>query len=103
MAREGKLKGTPGLGPTIIKRIEEGLETGHITFYDELVANTPPVKLDMSRISGLGPKRINVIYQELNVASLADLEQVCKEDKVAHLPGLSKETQDKNSGFAVPE
>lgn len=95
LAREGKLKGTPGLGPTIIKRIEEALETGHITFYDELVANTPPVKLDMSRISGLGPKRINVIYQELNVASLADLEQVCKEDKVAHLPGFGKKTQDK--------
>jgi DNA polymerase (family 10) len=95
LAREGKLKGTPGLGPTIIKRIEEALETGHITFYDELVANTPPVKLDMSRIPGLGPKRINVIYQELNVASLADLEQVCKEDKVAHLPGFGKKTQDK--------
>ncbi|BCL82530.1 DNA polymerase/3'-5' exonuclease PolX [Ktedonobacteria bacterium brp13] len=95
LAREGKLKGTPGLGPTSIKRIEEALETGHITFYDELVANTPPVKLDMSRIPGLGPKRINTIYQQLNVTSLAELESACKDDRVAHIPGFGKKTQDK--------
>lgn len=95
LAREGKLKGTPGLGPTSIKRIEEALETGHITFYDELVANTPPVKLDMSRIPGLGPKRINTIYQQLNVTSLAELEAACKDDRVAHIPGFGKKTQDK--------
>ena len=95
LAREGKLKGTPGLGSTIIKRIEEAVETGHIAFYDELVATTPAVKLDMLRIPGLGPKRINVIYDQLKVTSLAELEQVCKEDRVAHLPGFGKKTQDK--------
>lgn len=95
LAREGKLKGTPGLGPTSIKRINEALETGHITFYDELVANTPPVKLDMRRIPGLGPKRINMIYQQLNVTSLAELESACNDDRVAHIPGFGKKTQDK--------
>jgi DNA polymerase (family X) len=95
LARDGKLKGTPGLGPTIIKRIEEAVTTDHIAFYDELVANTPQVKLDMRRIAGLGPKRINAIYQQLNVTSLAELEQACKDDRVAHLPGFGKKTQDK--------
>src|SRR5215470_15363604 len=50
---ENRLKGVPGLGTTLIKRIEEAVQTGHITFYDELAANTPQVKLDMLRISGL--------------------------------------------------
>ncbi len=95
LTREGKLKGTPGLGATTIKRIEEAVETGHIAFYDELVANTPAVKLDMLRIAGLGPKRINVIYDQLKVTSLAELEQACKDDRVAHLPGFGKKTQDK--------
>jgi DNA polymerase IV (family X) len=95
LASAGKLKGTPGLGPTIIKRIEEALATGHIAFYDELVATTPQIKLDMRRIPGIGPKRINAIYQQLHVTSLAELEQVCKEDKVAHLPGFGKKTQEK--------
>jgi DNA polymerase (family 10) len=95
LVREGKLKGVPGLGATIIKRIEEIVTTGHSTFYDELVASTPTVKLDMMRIAGLGPKRINTLYDQLNVASIAELEQACKDDRVAHLPGFGKKTQDK--------
>jgi DNA polymerase (family 10) len=95
LTKEGKLKGTPGLGPTIIKRIEEIVDTGQTTFLDELRANTPAVKLDMLRIPGVGPKKINVIYDQLHVTSIADLEQVCKDDKVAKLPGFGKKTQDK--------
>ncbi len=95
LVRENKLKGTPGLGPGTIKRIEEAVETGHITFYDELRANTPQVKLDMTRIAGVGPKKINAIYEQLHVTSIAELEQACKDDKVAHLPGFGKKTQDK--------
>ncbi len=95
LVHENKLKGTPGLGPGTIKRIEEAVETGHITFYDELRANTPQVKLDMMRIAGVGPKKINAIYEQLHVTSITELEQACKDDKVAHLPGFGKKTQDK--------
>ncbi len=95
LVRENKLKGTPGLGPGTIKRIEEAVETGHIAFYDELRANTPQVKLDMMRIAGVGPKKINAIYEQLHVTSIAELEQACKDDKVAHLPNFGKKTQDK--------
>jgi DNA polymerase (family 10) len=95
LVNEGKLKGIPGLGATIIKRIEEAVKTEHIAFYDELVANTPAVKLDMLRIAGLGPKRINTIYDQLQVSNIAELEQACKDDRVANLPGFGKKTQDK--------
>ncbi len=95
MTREGKLKGVPGLGSTIIKRIEEAVETGHIALYDELVETTPPIKLEMMRIQGVGPKKINTIYNQLHVNSIPDLVEACKENKVAALPGFGKKTQDK--------
>jgi DNA polymerase (family 10) len=95
IVREGKLKGMPGLGPTTIRRIEEAVETGHIAFLDELQGSTPPVKLDMLRIAGLGPKKINAIYDSLHVRSIDELEQACKDDRVAHLPGFGKKTQEK--------
>src|SRR5947209_19627430 len=69
LTREGKLKGVPGLGSTIIKRIEEAVETGHIALYDELVETTPPIKLEMIRMPGVGTKKINVIYSQLHVNS----------------------------------
>ena len=95
LARQGKLKGVPGLGSTSIKRIEEAVETGHIALYDELVETTPPIKLEMMRIPGVGPKKINVIYNQLHVNSIPDLVQACEENKVADLPGFGKKTQDK--------
>ena len=95
LARQGKLKGVPGLGSTSIKRIEEVVETGHIALYDELVETTPPIKLEMMRIPGVGPKKINVIYNQLHVNSIPDLVQACEENKVADLPGFGKKTQDK--------
>ena len=95
LAREGKLKGVPGLGSTIIKRIEEAVETGHIALYDELVETTPQVKLEMKRLPGVVPKKINAIYNQLHVNSIPDLVQACEENKVAALPGFGKKTQDK--------
>ncbi len=95
LAHEGKLKGLPGLGATILKRVEEAIDTGHIAFYDELRANTPPIKLEMLRIPGVGPKKINAIYDQLHVTSIPELEQACKDNRVAHLPGFGKKTQDK--------
>ena len=95
LVREDKLKGTPGLGPRILQRIEEAVQTDNISYLDELRASTPAVKLEMMRIPGVGPKRINTIYDQLHVNSIAELEQACKDDRVAHIPGFGKKTQDK--------
>ncbi|HLJ33216.1 MAG TPA: DNA polymerase/3'-5' exonuclease PolX [Ktedonobacteraceae bacterium] len=95
LTHEGKLKGTPGLGSTMIKRIEEIVDSGHLVWLDELRAKTPEVKLAMMRIPGVGPKKINAIYEQLHVNSIAELEEACKDDRVAHLPGFGKKTQDK--------
>jgi DNA polymerase (family X) len=95
LVNEGKLKGTPGLGSTMVKRVEEAVKTGNIAFLDELRAETPAVKLEMMRIPGVGPKKINAIYDQLHVTTMSELEQACKDDKVAHLPGFGKKTQEK--------
>lgn len=95
LVEQKKLKGTPGLGPTIIKRVEEAVQSGHIAFLDELRADTPAVKLEMMRIPGVGPKKINAMYDQLHINSIAELEQACKDDKVAKIPGFGKKTQEK--------
>ena len=95
LTRAGKLKGTPGLGSTMIKRVEELVSTGKLAFYDELVKETPAVKLEMLRIPGVGPKKINAIYKQLQVNSLDELVKACQEHKVATLPGFGTKTEDK--------
>jgi len=78
----------------MIKRIEELVDTGHLALLDELIAETPPIKLEMKRIPGIGPKKINAIYSQLHVNSIEELEQAIKDDRVAKLPGFGKKTQD---------
>ncbi|MBX5457026.1 MAG: DNA polymerase/3'-5' exonuclease PolX [Thermogemmatispora sp.] len=95
LVKEGRLKGIPGLGPTITRRIEELVTTGRLSFLEELRAATPSIKLELLRIQGLGPRRINAIVDQLHIASLEDLERACKEDRVAALPGFGKKTQEK--------
>lgn len=95
LTHAGKLKGIPGLGVTMIKRIEELVNSGTLAFYDELVKETPAIKLDMLRIPGVGPKKINAIYSQLHVNSLGELVQACQEHKVASLVGFGKKTEDK--------
>lgn len=94
LVREGKLKGTPGLGSTIIKRIEELVNTGHMELLDELIATTPQVKLEMRRIPGVGPKKINTIVSQIGVTSIAELEQAARDGRIAKLPGFGKKTAD---------
>lgn len=94
LARAGKLKGTPGLGPTIIKRIDELLATGKMAFYEELISATPQIKLQMMRIPGVGPRKINAIYSQLHINSMDELVQACQEHKVAALPGFGKKTEE---------
>jgi len=59
------------------------------------VRETPSIKLDMMRIPGVGPKKINAIYSQLHVNSLPELIQACQEHKVATLPGFGTKTEDK--------
>src|SRR5258708_38396655 len=70
------------------------VNTGYSPCYEELRFSAPPVKLDMLRIQGVGSEKINAIYDALPVTSIAELEQACRDDRVAHLPGFGKKTQD---------
>ncbi len=94
LVRNGKLAGTPGLGPGLIQNITELVTTGHMLLYDQLQAEIPPGLKAMLRIPGLGPKRIKQIHDALGIATITDLEQACQANKIATLPGFGKKTQD---------
>jgi DNA polymerase (family 10) len=50
------------------------------------------------RIPGLGPKRLRVLLQKLQVDSPAALERACREGLVAALPGFGAKSQEKLLG-----
>ena len=100
--RDRSLLECPGIGKAIFEKISEGIQTGRLSFYDELKASTPPGLLEMLKIKGLGPKKIRTIYDRLGVQDLVGLEYACIENRLVDLPGFGKKTQDKIKILSLP-
>jgi len=88
--RLGEVK---GIGESMQKKICELVTTGKLNYYEELKAATPPGLVLMLDIPGLGPKKIKAMHDELGIETVEQLEQACKDGKVAKLKGFGEKTQ----------
>jgi DNA polymerase (family 10) len=84
-----------GIGEGIEKKIRELLLTGQLAYFEELKSSTPPGLVAMLAIPGLGPKKIKAIHDQLGAETIEQLEQACREGKVALLDGFGEKTQSK--------
>ncbi len=94
------LKNIPAVGESIALKIEEYLKTGKIKYYEQLKKTTPVEVDELTKIEGLGGKRIKRLYKELGVRTVKDLERAIAEHKVASLFGFG-EKMEKNLGEAI--
>ncbi len=85
----------PGIGKDISAKIGELLETGAIQYHQELLQQFPPTVLDLLHVQGVGPKTVSLLYRELAVRSLDDLEQAAKDGRLRTIKGMGakKEAQ----------
>jgi DNA polymerase IV (family X) len=95
LIQQERLSEVPGFGDTLVKKINEWAETGTIAYYENLKAEIPLGLLELLRIPGLGPRKINQIYNRLGITSIAELERACLENRLAALPGFGVKTQEK--------
>jgi DNA polymerase (family X) len=93
MVAEKRLGEIKGIGEALEQKITELVETGKLNYYEELKASIPPGLIEMLEISGLGPKKIQVLNQKLGVNSVKKLESACQAGKVAELDGFGEKTQ----------
>jgi DNA polymerase (family 10) len=88
--RLGEIK---GIGAALEQKITELVETGKLKYYDELKTSIPPGLIAMLEISGLGPKKIQALNQQLGLDSIEKLATACQAGKVAELDGFGEKTQ----------
>lgn len=84
----------PGIGHAVISKIKELLSTGSIEALEKLKAITPEGIQQILSVKGLGPKKVRVIWDELQVESPAELLQACNENRLVRLSGFGLKTQD---------
>lgn len=89
---DGTLADIPGIGKSAAAKITELLETGAIAYHDELRAGFPEGLFALFELQGLGAKKIRALHEALGVSSIADLEGVCNDGRLAELPGFGAKT-----------
>lgn len=82
-----------GIGKGIAEKINEIKQFNSFTELQELVNATPQGLFDLLKIKGLGPKKIAVIWKELEIESIGELLYACNENRLITLKGFGEKTQ----------
>jgi len=88
LARAGKAEELDGVGKTIAEKIDALLEGGTIPSADKLRARIPAGLVEITRIPGLGPKRVRSLHEHLGVTSLEELREATEAGRLADVPGF---------------
>jgi len=85
---ETGLREIPGIGKDLAARIREIADSGDTAIHRELIAEFPPTVLDLMNLQGVGPKTVAVLYRELGVRTLDDLEAAASNGRVRSIKGM---------------
>lgn len=90
-----ELRTIPGVGEAIAEKIEEIIKTGKLRYYEELREEMPVDIRSLTAIEGVGPKIVKVLYEELGVKELGDLERAARAGKIRGLPHFGEKMEQK--------
>lgn len=93
LVKSGSLGEIKGFGEAIQAKLTEWVETGKLEYYENLKASVPEGLLELLSIPGLGGKKVKALYAELDIKSINELEQACRDGQVAKLSGFGERTQ----------
>ena len=92
--KEDRLEEIPGVGKAIAEKIDEILRTGKLEFLEKLKKEIPVGLVDWMEVPGLGPKKAALIWKQLNITTMPELEKAAREGKLQGLPGFGKKTEE---------
>ncbi|MDP2682438.1 MAG: DNA polymerase/3'-5' exonuclease PolX [Deltaproteobacteria bacterium] len=92
---EKELEDIKGIGKSIHEKIVEIIKTGKCKFHDELLKELPPGLLDLLEVSGIGPKKVQLLYDKLGIKSVEELEKAARDGKLRDLPHMGEKTEEK--------
>lgn len=90
---ESELLKIPGIGHDLANKILEYVRTGEMQAYDDLRKEVPGGLSLLLSVPGLGPKTAKLLFDELRVTDLSDLERLAREHKLIGLSGIKEKTE----------
>lgn len=94
LVASGEIQNIKGIGSGLSEKITEMVKQGKSSYLLELRRSIPPGVLELLKVPGLGPKKAKVLYEELDLHNLGELEYACKENRLLDLKGFGAKTQE---------
>jgi DNA polymerase (family 10) len=94
LAVAGRATEVPGVGKTLAEKIDALVETGEIPAAVKLKAKFPATLVEVTRVPGVGAKTARRLFEELGVATLDDLKQAAKGERIRELKGLGPKVEE---------
>jgi DNA polymerase (family 10) len=86
-----ELQEIPGIGLVLASKIEEYLQVGSMHAFENLKKELPQGVLDLLAVPGLAPRTLRLIYDQLQVGTLKELEKATAEHRLA---GIGEKTRE---------
>lgn len=83
----------PGVGKGVVQSIRELSESGKMVELDDLLNITPEGVVDILKIKGLGPKKVKVIWSQLEIQTPGELLDACRQNRLVEVKGFGLKTQ----------
>ncbi|HEY2933280.1 MAG TPA: DNA polymerase/3'-5' exonuclease PolX [Acidobacteriota bacterium] len=81
-----------GIGSTIFSIIMEICQTGQCAEHQRLLAVVPLSLLEMSRLPGVGPKKV-ALFRDRGIRSLSELAEAAQRHELRNLPGIGEKIE----------
>ncbi len=82
-----------GIGGSVGNKVIEMLDTGQLAVLNDYIQNTPLGVIEMLHIKGIGPKKIHIIWKEMEIESIGELLYACDENRLTRFKGFGEKTQ----------
>ncbi len=89
------LQRIPGIGKSTAEKVAEYLSTGRIAALEALRAEIPAGVRDIMAVPSVGPKRALALYRDLGIASVDELAEAVRAEKLSGLAGFGERSGEK--------
>lgn len=83
-----------GIGKSMAAKAQELITSGTTKELQDLLNKTPAGVIEMLAIKGIGPKKVQALWKELELESIGELLYACNENRLVDLKGFGAKTQE---------
>lgn len=89
----GRITDIKGVGKGLAAAISEIHASGRLHEHERLLAEVSPGLVDLVGLPGIGPKKARLLYDELGIGSVGELQYACNENRLAKMKGFGAKSQ----------